>query len=100
YHMPLHALNKKFGLYRQIVAHLDVSPHTNALHKHDTYLLIMDYMNNVRIVSMQDASRSPDALYGDFRSPILDYYLWLNHTVDGFHAGCRRALEETHGITF
>lgn len=100
YRMPLHALNKKFGLYRQIVAHLDVSPHTNAPRMRDTYLSIMDYMNNVQIGFMHDASRSPDALCRDFRSPVLDYYLWLDHTVSGFNAGDRRALEETHGVTF
>ncbi|KAG1816610.1 hypothetical protein EV424DRAFT_1348130 [Suillus variegatus] len=71
YRMPLHALNKKFGLYRQIVAHLDVSPHTNAPRMRDTYLSIMDYMNNVRIGFMHDASRSPDALCRDFRSPSV-----------------------------
>jgi hypothetical protein len=100
YRMPLHALNKKFGLYRRIVTHLDVSQHTNASRKRDTYLSIMDYMHNVRIGFIQDASRSPDASCGTFRSPILDYYLWLDHTVDGFHAGCRSALEETHSVTF
>ncbi|KAG1729379.1 hypothetical protein EDB19DRAFT_1832424 [Suillus lakei] len=31
-HIPLNALNKRFGLYKRIVAHLDASSHHNAAH--------------------------------------------------------------------
>jgi flagellar biosynthesis regulator FlaF len=100
YRIPLHALNKRFGLYRKIVVHLDASSHHNAANMRDAYLSIMDYMNNVRIAFMDDAARSKDALHGDFRSPALDYYLWLDHTSSGFHAECRKTLEATYGVTF
>jgi flagellar biosynthesis regulator FlaF len=100
YRIPLHALNKRFGLYRKIVAHLSASSHHNAAHMRDVYVSIMDYMNDVRIAFMEDAARSEDALHGDFRSPALDYYLWLDHTSSGFDAQDRDALEATHGVTF
>ncbi|KAG1720987.1 uncharacterized protein EDB91DRAFT_1256743 [Suillus paluster] len=100
YRIPLHALNKRFGLYRKIVAHLDASSHHKAAHMRDMYLSIMAYMNDVRIAFMEDAAQSKDPLHGDFRSPALDYYLWLDHTSGGFHAEYREALEETHGVTF
>ncbi|KAG1786395.1 uncharacterized protein HD556DRAFT_1449772 [Suillus plorans] len=100
YRIPLHALNKKFGLYKKIVAHLDASSHKNATYMRDMYLSTIDYMNNVRIAFLEDAAGSTDALCGDFRSPVLDYYLWLDHTTSGFHAECRQALKESHGVTF
>lgn len=100
YRIPLHALNKKFGLYRKVVAHLSASSHCNAAHMRDVYVSIMDYMNEVRIAFVEDSARSPDALHGDFRSPALDYYLWLDHTCSGFDAQYREALQATRGVTF
>ncbi|KAG2107376.1 hypothetical protein DEU56DRAFT_707501, partial [Suillus clintonianus] len=100
YRIPLHALNKKFGLYRKIVAHLSSSSHCNASHMRDVYASIMDYMNEVRIAFMDDAAQSPDALHGKFRSPALDYYLWLDHISSGFDAKDREDLQATHGVTF
>ncbi|KAG2046008.1 hypothetical protein BDR06DRAFT_977797 [Suillus hirtellus] len=100
YRIPLHALNKKFGLFRKTVAHLDASSHQNAPYMRDMYLSIIDYINNVRIAFLEDAAISKDALCGDFRSPVLDYYLWLDHTTGGFHDDCRQALKESHGVTF
>jgi hypothetical protein len=100
YRIPLHALNKKFGLYRKIVAHLSASSRSNAAHMRDVYVSIMEYMNEVRIAFLEDAARSPDALHCDFRSPAFDYYLWLDHNYHGFDAQYREALQSTHGVTF
>jgi hypothetical protein len=55
-HIPLNALNKRFGLYKRIVAHLDASSHHNAAHMYDAYVSIMDYMNDVWIAFMEDAA--------------------------------------------
>ncbi|KAG2108282.1 hypothetical protein DEU56DRAFT_920511 [Suillus clintonianus] len=100
YRIPLHALNKKFGLYRKIVEHLSASSHFNAAQMRDVYASIMDYMNEVRIAFLEDAAGSLDALHGRFRSPALDYYLWLDHTCSGFDSQYRKVLQETHGVTF
>lgn len=100
YRLPLQALNKKFGVYRKVVAHLTNLTSVNAARMRNTYASVMEYMNNVRIAFMGDATRSADALHGQFRSPVLDYYLWLDHTERGFHAQYRESLERAHGITF
>ncbi|KAG2114399.1 hypothetical protein DEU56DRAFT_919608 [Suillus clintonianus] len=60
----------------------------------------MEYLNDVRIAFLHDASASPDSAHGDFRSPAMDYFMWLDHTVGGFHAQSRKSLEKSHGITF
>ncbi|KAG2756203.1 hypothetical protein P692DRAFT_20715994 [Suillus brevipes Sb2] len=44
YCMPLHALNKKFGLYRKVVAHLSASSHDGAARMRNVYVSTMDYM--------------------------------------------------------
>ncbi|KAG1718052.1 uncharacterized protein EDB91DRAFT_1090353 [Suillus paluster] len=100
YRLPLQALNKKCGVYRKIVTHLTGLPGLDAADMLNTYASVMEYMNNVRIAFLKDASRSEDALHGDFQSPALDYYLWLDHTQHGFHAEYRDALERDHNVTF
>ncbi|KAG2740616.1 hypothetical protein P692DRAFT_20880849 [Suillus brevipes Sb2] len=100
YRMPLHALNKKFGLYRKVVAHLGASSHDGAARMRNIYFSIMDYMNQVRLAFLEDAAQSENALRGDFRCPALDYYLWLDHNGDGFDDHYREALRVTHGVTF
>lgn len=49
---------------------------------------------------MEDAAGSVNALHGNFRSPVLDYYLWLDHTPSGFYTECCWALQKSHGVTF
>jgi hypothetical protein len=99
YRFPLQALNKRFGLYRKIVNHLIKSLHPLATQLQDTYLSIMDYIHNVRIAFCRDARASPNALDSEFRSPALDYFLWLDHHGGGFHNGCRMNLQKHHDIT-
>jgi flagellar biosynthesis regulator FlaF len=98
YRMPLHALNKKFGLYKKVVAHLSASSHDGAARMRNVYVSTMDYMTQVRLAFFEDAAGSENALRGDFRCPALDYYLWLDHHGDGFHN--REALRVSHGVTF
>ncbi|KAG1835948.1 hypothetical protein F4604DRAFT_1943918 [Suillus subluteus] len=83
YRLPLYALNKKFGIYRKVVEHLQTLPSIKAAAMRHTYLSVMQYLNDA-----------------EFRSATLDYYLWLDHTCNGFHDGCREALDTTHGVTF
>ncbi|KAG1867656.1 hypothetical protein F4604DRAFT_1927439 [Suillus subluteus] len=59
----------------------------------------MDYLQNVRITFWSDARGSPDPLDAEFRSPAMDYYLWLDHRAGGFHNECRMKLEMYHQIT-
>ncbi|KAG2354874.1 hypothetical protein BDR07DRAFT_1381928 [Suillus spraguei] len=99
YRLPLRALNKKFGIYRKIVTHLTDSSLPLAAQLRDTYLSVMDYMHNVRIKFCADALGSPDPLEAGFRSPVLDYYLWLDHKAGGFHDISRTILEEDHKLT-
>ncbi|KAG1847425.1 hypothetical protein F4604DRAFT_1935936 [Suillus subluteus] len=100
YRLPLYALNKKFGLYRKVVEHLQDSSSDGAAHLRNTYLSVMDYLNDIRIAFLEDSGGSENPLSSDFRSAALDYYLWLDHTADGFHDDCREALETTRGVTF
>ncbi|KAG2337137.1 hypothetical protein BDR05DRAFT_952839 [Suillus weaverae] len=99
YRLPLRAINKKFGLYRKVVNHLTESSHPLATQLRDTYLSVMDYLQNVRIAFWADARGSPDPLDAGFRSPAMDYYLWLDHRAGGFHHECRMNLEKDHHIT-
>ncbi|KAG1732809.1 hypothetical protein EDB19DRAFT_1831169 [Suillus lakei] len=82
YYIRLHALNKKFGLYKRIVVYLDALSYHNTAH-----------MNDIQIAFMEDAAQSKDALQGDFRSPAFNYYIWLDHTGSGFHVEYCEALE-------
>lgn len=100
YRLPLYALNKKFGIYRKVVEHLQTLPSVEAATIRNTYLSVMQYLNDVRIAFLDDSSASSDPLHRKFRSPALDYYLWLDHTGDGFHDECREALKKSHDITF
>ncbi|KAG2136433.1 hypothetical protein DEU56DRAFT_756339 [Suillus clintonianus] len=99
YRVALRAINKKFGLYRKIVIHLTDSRNNLAIQLRDTYLSVMDYMHNVRIAFFVDARDSADPLEAGFRSPALDYYLWLDHKVGGFHDRSRETLEKDHNVT-
>jgi hypothetical protein len=47
YHLPLYALNKKFGIYRKVVEHLEGSPSSEASHMRNTYLSVMQYLHDV-----------------------------------------------------
>ncbi|KAG2114400.1 hypothetical protein DEU56DRAFT_919609 [Suillus clintonianus] len=100
YRLPLYSLNKKIGIYRKIVAHLQTLSDIYSSHMLDMYASVMEYLHNVRIAFVQDAGGSTDALHDDLRSPVLDYYLWLDHKSGVFHAQCREALEEEHRVTF
>ncbi|KAG2029294.1 hypothetical protein BDR03DRAFT_1018594 [Suillus americanus] len=100
YRLPLYALNKKIGLYRQVVQHLQTLSSTSVMEMRDTYLSVMQYLNDVRIAFLADAGASSNPLHGDFRSPTFDYFLWLDHHCDGFHDEWRDALAEVHQITF
>jgi hypothetical protein len=100
YIMPLRALNKKFGIYRKVVAHLTKSSHPLSSQIRDTYLSVMEYVHNVRITFCADAQGSPDPLEDGFRSAALDYYLWLDHRAGGFHDMCRATLEQNYKVTF
>jgi hypothetical protein len=100
YRLPLYAINKKFGIYRKVVEHLQASSSPNAGRMRNSYLSIMKYLHDVRIAFHHDCLSSADPLHGAFRSAVLDYYLWLDHTVAGFHEEARRQLESRHGITF
>jgi hypothetical protein len=100
YRVPLRALNKKFGTYRKIVTHLTDSSHPLVAQVRDTYLSVMDYIHNVRISFCVDVKGSADPLGDGFRSPALDYYLWLDHIAGGFHDRCRAVLEHDHRVTF
>lgn len=66
----------------------------------NTYLSVIRYLNDVRIAFLDDAGASSDPLDGKFRSATLDYYLWLDHTGNGFHDGCRQELATAHGVSF
>jgi hypothetical protein len=100
YRLPLRSINKKFGTYRNIVTHLTDSSHPLVTQVRDTYLSIMDYIHNVRIAFCADARGSLNPLGAGFRSPALDYYLWLDHIAGGFHDMCRTTLETDHHVTF
>jgi hypothetical protein len=100
YRLPLYALNKKLGIYRKIIEHLQDSPSSEAAHLRNTYLSVMKYLHDVRIAFMDDAGGSPDALHGDFRSTAMDYYLWMDHTSNGFDDECRSALYSLYKIDF
>ncbi|KAG2045543.1 hypothetical protein BDR06DRAFT_1015540 [Suillus hirtellus] len=100
YRLPLYALNKRFGLYRKVVEHLHDTSIVEAAHLRNTYLSVMKYLHDIRISFLEDAAGSPDPLHGEFRSPAMDYYLWLDHTADGLDDECRQALEKAHGVTF
>ncbi|KAG2335964.1 hypothetical protein BDR05DRAFT_1006302 [Suillus weaverae] len=99
YRVALRAINKKFGLYRKIAIHLTDSRNCLAVQLRDTYLSVMDYMHNVRIAFFEDARGSAVPLEAEFRSPALDYYLWLDHKVGGFHDRSRETLEKDHNVT-
>jgi hypothetical protein len=66
----------------------------------DTYLSVMQYLNDVRIGFLHDAGASSNPLRGDFRSATFDYFMWLDHYCDGFHDQWRDTLAEVHEITF
>jgi hypothetical protein len=100
YRLPLYALNKKFGMYRKVVEHLQTLTSVEAATSRNTYLSVMQYLNDVRIGFVDDACASTDPLHGTFRSATLDYYLWLDNTCDGFHDECRESLATAHGVTF
>ncbi|KAG1832551.1 hypothetical protein DFJ58DRAFT_736336 [Suillus subalutaceus] len=100
YRLPLYALNKKFGIYRTVVQHLQDARSEEAARHRNTYLSVMRYLNDVRIAFLDDAGVCSDALRTDFRSAALDYYLWLDHTGSGFHDECRTTLATAHGVTF
>ncbi|KAG1784506.1 uncharacterized protein HD556DRAFT_1451705 [Suillus plorans] len=100
YRLPMYALNKKFGIYRKIVQHLQKSSSEGAANLRDTYLSVMKYLHDVRIAFMEDSGGSSDPLNGTFRSAALDYYLWLDHTTYGFHEECRTTLLTSHGVSF
>ncbi|KAG1720424.1 uncharacterized protein EDB91DRAFT_1088861 [Suillus paluster] len=100
YRVPLRAINKKFGLYRHIVTHLTDSRNPLAIQLRDTYLSVMDYMHDVRIAFFTDARGSANPLEAGFRSPAMDYYLWLDHKVGAFHDRSREILEKDHNVTF
>jgi hypothetical protein len=100
YRLPLYALNKKIGLYRQVVQHLQTLSSARAKEMQDTYLSVMQYLNDVRIIFLDDACASSSPLHGDFRSATFDYFMWLDHHCDGFHDEWRNVLAEVHEITF
>ncbi|KAG2063552.1 hypothetical protein BDR04DRAFT_1163562 [Suillus decipiens] len=100
YRLPLYALNKKFGIYRKVVEHLEGSHSIGASHMRNTYLSVMQYLHDVRTAFVDDAEGSQNPLHGDFRSAALDYYLWLDHTSHGFHDECCEALYRAHGVTY
>jgi hypothetical protein len=100
YHLPLRALNKTFGLYKKIIIHLRGSSHSNAVHTRNTFLSIMGYMKDVLMAFLADAGASANPLESDFRSPALDYYLWLDHKADGFDETARARLKMQWNVTF
>ncbi|KAG2108242.1 uncharacterized protein F5147DRAFT_773823 [Suillus discolor] len=100
YHLPLYALNKKFGIYKKVVEHLWDSSGGEATTVRNTYLSVIKYLHEVRIAFLDNAGGSPNLLHGDFRSPALDYYLWMDHMGDGFDDDDRQALHTAHGVTF
>ncbi|KAG1789582.1 uncharacterized protein HD556DRAFT_1311176 [Suillus plorans] len=99
YRLPLYALNKKIGIYRKVIEHLQKSSSTNATTLRDTYASVMKYLNDVRTAFVDDAAASSDPTNKDFRSSTVDYYLWLDHTCDGFHDVWRQSLATEHGVT-
>lgn len=100
YRIALHALNKRFGLYKKIVVHLKKSSNASAPTLRNLYLSLINYMHNVRISFVADAFHSVTPLDGRFRSPAMDYYLWLDHKAGGFHSQCREILANDHHVTF
>ncbi|KAG2127575.1 uncharacterized protein EDB93DRAFT_1256972 [Suillus bovinus] len=100
YQLPLRALNKKFGLYKKIIIHLRGSSHSNAVDVRNTFLSIMGYMKDVLMAFLADASASANPLESNFRSPALDYYLWLDHKADGFDDTARARLKMQWNVTF
>jgi hypothetical protein len=100
YQLPLRALNKKFGLYKKIIIHLRGSSHSNAVDVRSTFLSIMGYMKDVLMAFLADAGASANPLESDFRSPALDYYLWLDHKADGFDDTARARLKMQWNVTF
>lgn len=99
YRLPLYALNKKIGIYRKVIEHLQQSKSINAATLRDTYASVMKYLTDVRVAFLDDAAASSSPTNSDFRSSTLDYYLWLDHTCDGFHDGWRQSLATEHGVT-
>ncbi|KAG1844919.1 hypothetical protein C8R48DRAFT_780143 [Suillus tomentosus] len=99
YRLPLYALNKKIGIYRKVIEHLQKSTSINAATLRDTYASVMKYLTDVRVAFLDDAAASSSPTNSDFRSSTLDYYLWLDHTCDGFHDGWRQSLATEHGVT-
>jgi hypothetical protein len=75
YCLPLYALNKKFGISHKVVEHLAGLSSIGASRLQNTYLSMMQYLHDVRTEFVDDAAGSQNPLYGDFRSPSLDYYL-------------------------
>jgi hypothetical protein len=100
YQLPLRALNKKFGLYKKIIIHLRGSSHSNAVDVRNTFLSIIGYMKDVLMAFLADAGAAANPLESDFRSPALDYYLWLDHKADGFDDTARARLKMQWNVTF
>lgn len=61
---------------------------------------MMKYLHDICIAFIDDAGGSPHLVHGDFRSAVLDYYLWLDHITDGFHDDSSQALHAAHEVTF
>jgi hypothetical protein len=93
YQLPLHAQNKKIGLYKKIITHLNRSSNLHATHMQNTFLSLLGYLKDVVIGFILDAHTSANLLASDFRTPVLDYYLWLDHKVDGFDNRSRGCLK-------
>ncbi|KAG2737373.1 hypothetical protein P692DRAFT_20883638, partial [Suillus brevipes Sb2] len=60
----------------------------------------MGYMKDVLMAFLADAGASANPLESDFRSPALDYYLWLDHKADGFDDTARARLKMQWNVTF
>ncbi|KAG2083494.1 hypothetical protein BD769DRAFT_1390943, partial [Suillus cothurnatus] len=79
YRLPLYALNKKFGMYRKVVEHLQTLTSVEAATSRNTYLSVMQYLNDICHIGL---------------------LFVLDNTCDGFHDECRESLATAHGITF
>ncbi|KAG1830948.1 hypothetical protein DFJ58DRAFT_848341 [Suillus subalutaceus] len=100
YQLPLRALNKKFGLYKKIVTHLNGSSNLHATNLRNTFMSLLGYIKDIFNGFISDARTSANPLGSEFRSPALDYYLWLDHKVDGFDDGSRGRLKIEWNVTF
>ncbi|KIK31807.1 hypothetical protein CY34DRAFT_111232, partial [Suillus luteus UH-Slu-Lm8-n1] len=76
YRLPLYALNKKIGLYRQVVQHLQTLSSARAMEMRDTYLSVMQYLNDWRNVLAEVHEITFEGVENRECSDILRFLDW------------------------